>query len=41
MATCPDTVQSSRRFQFFFANTDWEDSYIRSNDRTTPSGRGP
>jgi hypothetical protein len=26
MTTHPDTLQSSRRFQFSFANTDWEES---------------
>jgi len=32
MATCPDALPSSRRFQLCFADTDWEDSLH-------PSGR--
>jgi hypothetical protein len=32
MATCPEALRSSRRFQLFFADTDWEDSLH-------PSGR--
>jgi len=26
MATLPNALQSSRRFQLFFADTEWEDS---------------
>jgi hypothetical protein len=36
MTTHPDAHQSSRRFQFFFADTDWEDSL---DDMATQSGR--